>query len=251
MVASALKLPVRTEEFTGSEDDARHFIVSANLIRRSLTMAQRVMLVRDILLPQAEAEARERRIEGNTRGGSGQDSKSSAELRSTSEPEPSPRPEPKKASQVAAERSMGLASPRNIEYMKDVDDAPETRERIRRGEIKTAKAAAEAAAAELGKTEVPEPEPETTLNRTAWTHLGKACYLMRSAVEQLQGGKAGPGDHSPAESGNGSLKSATMRIRQRNSSARLSSKERLKPPSTRDRAACGTVPAACITASRY
>jgi len=43
--------------------------IAANLIRRHLTIAQRTLIVREILLPEAEAEAKTRLEEGRRRGG--------------------------------------------------------------------------------------------------------------------------------------------------------------------------------------
>jgi hypothetical protein len=178
-VASALDVPVRVQEFTGSEDEARRHIVSLNLIRRNLTMAQRVLIVRQVLLPEAKAEADKHRQETQGRP-SNDPAKLSADLRSDSDGQ--------KASQIAAERSAGLANARSIELMKDVDDAPQTQERIRSGEIKSAAEAARAAAKELGK----EPEELPALKpRTAYDYLGQALHNVRAATTRIEEGDRG------------------------------------------------------------
>jgi ParB/Sulfiredoxin domain len=170
-VASALKVPVRTVEFAGSEDEARRHIVSLNLIRRNLTMAQRVLIVRQVLLPEAEAEAKERQL---------------ANLNVNSESAPSGANS--KASQIAAERSAGLATARSIERAKDLDTAPQTQERIRSGEIKTVAEAARAAAEELGK----EPDELPALKpRSAYDYLGQALHNVRAATNRIEQGDRG------------------------------------------------------------
>jgi len=196
-VAAALKLPVRTEEFSGSEDDARRHIVSLNLIRRHLTMAQRTLIVRQVLLPEAEAEAKER--ERLSPGRPHLDpEKGSANLRDLSESDPAPRPEPKKASQVAAERSSGLASARSIETMAPVDDAPETQERIRRGEITSARDARGEALKETGKQGQEPEDVGVTQPRSALRHLTCARRDGRIACEDVEAKQAEQGD-IPAE----------------------------------------------------
>ena len=127
IIASVLDLPVRVEEFTGTEDQARFHIISLNVVRRHLTDAQRTLIARDLFLPDAEAEAKTRLEEGRRRGGA-----EHALAPTGAQANRAP-----KASQIAAERSHSLASSRSIERLASVDDAPHTQERIRRGEIKT------------------------------------------------------------------------------------------------------------------
>jgi hypothetical protein len=59
---------LRASEFTGDEAEARHFVVSTNLRRRHLTKPQIVMMVRDLILPDAIAAATESHREGTARG---------------------------------------------------------------------------------------------------------------------------------------------------------------------------------------
>jgi len=183
-VASALKIPVRVEEFIGTEQDARQHIVSLNLSRRHLSIAQRTLIVREIFLPEAEAEAQARQTEA---GGD----RKSEEYRSA--PAGASRSAPvKKAAEVAAERSMGLASARSIERMAPVDSAPETRERIRRGEIKTAMQARKEALKETGEQ---APQDVGVLKpRTAMQHLSCALRDVRRACEDVETKTAQAGD---------------------------------------------------------
>ena len=183
-VASALNIPVRVEQFTGTEDDARHHIVSLNLVRRHLNMAQRALIVRQIFLPEAEAEAEERLKEAGQGHGRGQDSLA-PDGATLSGPAPTGASSDtgKKATEVAAERSMGLASARSIERMAPVDDAPETQERIRSGEIKST---AEARREALKETGEQAPEDVGVLQpRSALRHLTCARRDAERACEDV------------------------------------------------------------------
>ena len=170
-VAAALKVPVRVHEFTGAEEEARRHIVSLNVIRRNLTMAQRGLIVREIFLPEAKAEA----SVGRPQKDQGKLAPSGANI-----------PAGKKASEIAADRSMGLANARTVERMAPVDDAPQTQERIRRGEITTATEARREALKETGSDEpqdVPVLQP-----RSAYHNLGLALSSIRNAIASIEKG---------------------------------------------------------------
>jgi len=179
-IAAALKIPVRVQEFAGTEDEAVGHIISANVVRRHLTMAQRAWIVRQFLLPEAEAEAAKRLQEGREKGAQTSESLAPSGARDSAGP---------KASQIAAERSNGLATARTIERLAPVDDAPETQERIRRGEITTA---AEARREALKETGADEPADLPALNpRTAYRRLGCALGDIRAALAAIEEGDRG------------------------------------------------------------
>jgi len=82
-LASVLRKPIVVNEFKGTEEQARDEVVSLNVARRHLTMAQRVLIVRELFLPQAKIEAEKRR---NQAAGKPQGTKSvSAEVREQTE----------------------------------------------------------------------------------------------------------------------------------------------------------------------
>jgi hypothetical protein len=179
---SALKVPVRVEEFKGTEEQARDHVVSLNVMRRHLTVAQRGLIVRQLYLPQARVEARER-----LRLSQGQGVKVAQNCATLTETA--------KATEIAAQRSSGLANIRTIELMKPVDEAPRTQERIRTGEIKTATQARREALKEVGNNEpkdVPKQKPQS-----AYRALGHALRWAGEACESLERGE--PGGVSPAD----------------------------------------------------
>jgi ParB-like chromosome segregation protein Spo0J len=136
LAAYQLGLPVRLEKFNGTEDEARSKVWSANVERRHLNTAQKGLLVREWFLPQAEEEAAQRQAEKPNKG------KDSVPLNLA---------ELGEAPAVAAQRSGVGISPATIRNMAPVDNAPQTKERIRNGEIATASAARKEALQETGK----------------------------------------------------------------------------------------------------
>lgn len=172
-IASALQLPVVVNEFQGTEQDAIDLVVSMNVMRRHLTMAQRTLLVMEILLPEAKREAAERQQQSGEQSGRGMNRLASNDANLT---------EGKKAVQIAADRSNGLTTATNLERMKAVADAPKTKEKIQSGEIKTVAEAKRSAEEETGES---TPDPETKLF-TAYDNLGKALQRVRRACEVLE-----------------------------------------------------------------
>lgn len=175
-IASALKVPLRVSEFIGTDPEARDHVLSLNVHRRHLTVAQRGLIVRELFLPEAKEKAEERHREGSARGG-----KATAEMQ-----QPSRGPS---AAQMAADASSGLANVRTVETMAPVDDAPETQERIRRGEIATAAEARREAIKETGQNE-PESVP-VQRPQTAWRDLGTALRNVTSAAKAIEEGRKG------------------------------------------------------------
>ncbi len=176
-VADAFSLPVRVEEFTGTEEQARDRVMSENVHRRHLTTAQRGLIVREMFLPEAKAEA-ERRVGGRPAKDSG---KPTAEMRQVNR---GPT-----AAELAVKASSGLATVRTVETMAPVDDAPQTADRVRRGEITTAAEARREAIKETGSAE-PEKLP-VVQPRSAYDRLGCALGDVRSATETLDSGAKG------------------------------------------------------------
>ena len=92
--------------------------MSLNLQRRSLSIAQRGLIVSQLYLPQAEAEAKER-------FGARTDLSGTLAPIGAKVPPTSPRSQrASKAVYIAAERSNGLASARTLERMAPVWEAP-------------------------------------------------------------------------------------------------------------------------------
>lgn len=177
-VASALKLPLRVVEFEGDQIAARDEVISQNVQRRHLTMAQRGLIVREFFLPDAKEQAKEQQRE---HGGTAPNTPRTNALSV---------PESAKAAEIAALQANGLATARTIETMAPVDDAPKTKERIRSGEIKSA---AEARREALKETGSPEPENMAALQPlSAFANLGHAAYKIRSACDAIQRGNRGP-----------------------------------------------------------
>lgn len=181
-LASALKVPVRVDEFKGTENEARDHVVSLNVMRRHLTMAQRGLIVRELYLPQAKAEAAKRQSQGApTIQEQDQRTERSSALSSAILEEDQIRA---KATEIAAKEANGLATARTIETMEPVDHAPKTQERIRSGEIKTAAQARREALKETRRT---EPEDLPALQpRSAFRQLGDALGKVKAACEALQ-----------------------------------------------------------------
>jgi hypothetical protein len=178
-LASALKLPLRVVEFDGDETAARDEVISQNVQRRHLTMAQRGLIVQELYLPQAEAEAKERHG-GDRRSEEFQERQLA----------------PLKAIEQAVAESNGLASARTLQRMAPVRDAPETQERIRSGEIKSSAQARREALKEIGSDEPADVGKTKPLS--AFRNLGAALGKVNDAcdaIERGDRGKSGLGGH--------------------------------------------------------
>jgi len=180
-VAEALRVPVRLRDFEGTEDEARHHIVSMNVRRRHLNTAQRGLIVIEVFLPEAEAEAEARREAGRVRGGQ----------EHALPPTGGRASRGKTAAEDAADRSMGLANTRTVERMTPVRDAPRTKERIRRGEIPTASQARREALAETGAAGSEPADVPATQPMSAYRLLGMALGKVRSAEDAIRRGDLG------------------------------------------------------------
>lgn len=189
-MASEYDLPVHLKEFDGDEAAARAYVFSANVVRRHLTAAQKVLAVKELFMPEAERRAKEAKKEG-----SGTRSEPGAGYRrdAVTSPAENGSDRGKTAAQIASELSGDIVSPRAIETMNNVDpvETPETVEAIKTGEITGQKAARTAAAKERGK-----PAPDLPEDRSARKLIGEARHFANRTLSALgepsQGGaKAG------------------------------------------------------------
>jgi len=182
-IAAALKAPLRTVDFSGDATAARDEVISQNVQRRHLTMAQRGLIVQELFLPQAEAEAKTRQEE---HGGTAPNT-----------PRQLAQSESARAVDQAAAESNGLASPRTLQRMAPVRDAPKTQERIRSGEIKTSTEARREALKEIGSD---EPEDVPALRPfSAYDNLGRARGVVAAACAAIERGDLGKTDGVPEE----------------------------------------------------
>lgn len=178
-IASALKVPLRIVEFAGDETAARDEVISQNVQRRHLTMAQRGLIVQELFLPQAEAAAKERAAQAPGQPQGAKQAPSANWRDETSV----------RAVEQAAAESNGLASPRTLQRMAPVRDAPKTQERIRRGEIKSSLEARREALKETGRD---EPEDVAALRPfSAFDNLGRALLNVRNVCEAIERGDRG------------------------------------------------------------
>lgn len=183
-VASALQVPIKISEVEGDEARARARVLSLNVSRRHLTSAQRAMIVRQLFLPEAKTQAKERH-----KANAGDRRSASATLRGPIESA--------KAAEIAVKESGALATVRAVEALAPLDEAPKTQERVARGEIKTVARARVAALEEIGRHEEAKKPPPVVQPRSAWDRLGCALGDVRSACESLEKGvigKVSPGD---------------------------------------------------------
>lgn len=194
-VASALRLPVRVTEVSGDEARARARIVSLNINRRMLTSAQRASIVRQLFLPEAKEQAKERLEKGRQTGGGDRKSeeyRSSAELRSSGR-----GAESIKAAEIAVRESGSLATVRSVEAIAPLDHAPKTQARVDKGEIKTVADARREALKEQGRD--PAERPPVLRPATAWDRLGRAAGEVRSARESVEAGRVSGRDVTEEE----------------------------------------------------
>jgi ParB-like chromosome segregation protein Spo0J len=184
--AAALGVPVRVETFQGDDAAARDHVISLNVKRRHLTMAQRGLIVQELFLPEAEARARKRAEEGRKRGAAvtNQDQSALGQKR----PQAS---ESTKAIEDAAQASQGLVKVNVLRDMAPVRHAPKTQERIRSGEIKTVVQARKEALRETGLDKVESERLPAVRTETAYRLLGRALEKVQSACASIEAGHIG------------------------------------------------------------
>ena len=208
-VAGQLGVPVTVTEFTGTEDDAAAYVLSANLVRRHLTAAQQALLAHELVAARAKAQAAKSLEDGRRRGGVhrqqltdqvvSQLPSEPASKQITAEqpsrgpvttyvhPEPAPRQPAGLWQDRASRMTGGVVSARSLQRIDAarLDEAPQTRERVMSGEIKSVVAASREAAKERG---APEIGPDLLGTYRA---LGKAAYNIRHAIECIKAGDLG------------------------------------------------------------
>lgn len=189
-VAAAFRLELSVEDV--SDRDPSQALAFYNRhtgpdMGKTLTAAQKTVMVWRSLVGQAKKEAEERELRGVTEdgaGGRGNIKTLASERARVSETG--------KAYQVAADRSNRLTSRSSLENFARyrVMEAPETLEQIWSGEITTVKAALESAAQELG---LELPPPGRTRVRTATEYAGESITAQRRTLEALRAGLLGKG----------------------------------------------------------
>ena len=131
--ASILKKSVRTEEFTGTEEQARHRVAILNLYRRHLTAAQHVLAARQLFSEDARKETAEAQKKGGAKGGQNRSS-----FRTLVSGDQDKKRGPQFEEIVAHKaQNVGLhgVTPRSVKALSGIEHAPETKARIERGEI--------------------------------------------------------------------------------------------------------------------
>jgi hypothetical protein len=187
-VAAAFKIPLRVDQFTGTEGQARDHVISLNVKRRHLTIAQRGLIVIELFLPEAEAKADERRRAAGEEYGRG----AKPQVNSLA-PVGAKLSESTRALEEAAQASQGLATVRTLQRMAPVRDAPKTRERIRSGEIKSGQQARREALKETGRDRTEPEHPPAVRTETAYRLLGRALEKVQSACDSIEAGHKGRG----------------------------------------------------------
>lgn len=172
-VASVTGHPVRLRDFNGTEADARAFVWSANAARRHLTIPQIALAAgRFGFIDQAKEQAQKQ----PPRTGDGK-------YRSPTAP----------WALIASKMVGGAVTPRTLERFSEarVAEAPETVDRIEKGQIRRVDVAVKEAAAERSliegrPVEVPPPVP-----RTPWDRLGCARGDVMAAERAILAGQRG------------------------------------------------------------
>lgn len=150
-IASALDIPVRADEI--GEDEAYDIVWSLNLERRHLTDIQLAVLYTERWYPKAKEEAKERQQEG---GGRGRESRYAG--LGGNPPKPGRAP---KATKLVADKTNGVVKEDRVKKALVIMQAPDTLERVRRGdpELDNITKAWRAALEELGKDRDHEARP--------------------------------------------------------------------------------------------
>lgn len=107
----------------------------------------------------------------------------------------------KEAAEIAVELAgaQGVISGRSVrDIAAAVENAPETRKKVKSGEITTITAAKESAKKETG-TEPEKPKSPSELSKTAWKRLGDAKSCIGLGVKALQEGRVGGTVSKPLE----------------------------------------------------
>jgi hypothetical protein len=132
------------DTFTGTNEEARDLVISANVHRRHLNNAQKAWTVRQLFLPQAKAEAEARMLAGSKLG-------------NVENPTANLQEGQGEATAAAVKKSGIPISPRSVASLAIVDHAPKTQSRILSGTINTVSEAEREARKEI---EASDTKPE-------------------------------------------------------------------------------------------
>lgn len=107
----------------------------------------------------------------------------------------------KEAAEIAVELAgaQGVISGRSVrDIAAAVENAPETRKKVKSGEITTIAAAKESAKKETG-TEPEKPKSPSEMSKTAWKRLGDAKSCIGLGIKAMQEGRVGGTISKPLE----------------------------------------------------
>ena len=176
--ASILKRPVRIEEFTGTEEEAKRHVAILNLHRRHLNTAQRALAAFNLFGEQAKIEAAKAKIQTQGRPN---------KLRGNF-PSVSQNRDDYKWQGIAAKKAneVGLnVKPDAIKAMATIALAPQAIATIERGEIKTITKAHEKALEELRRppTKLPQTADSLSIDR----RLGRCITDLTAIIRDTDG----------------------------------------------------------------
>jgi len=176
--ASILKRPVRIEEFTGTEEEAKRHVAILNLHRRHLNTAQRALAAFNLFGEQAKIEAAKAKIQTVGRPN---------KLRGNF-PSISQNGDDYKWQGIAAKKAneVGLnVKPDAIKAMATIALAPQAIATIERGEIKTITKAHEKALEELRRppTKLPQTADSLSIDR----RLGRCITDLTAIIRDTDG----------------------------------------------------------------
>ena len=176
--ASILKRPVRIEEFTGTEEEAKRHVAILNLHRRHLNTAQRALAAFNLFGEQAKIEAAKAKIQTQ-----GRPNKLEGFF-----PPVSKEAQDRKWQGIAAKKAneVGLnVKPDAIKAMATIALAPQAIATIERGEIKTITKAHEKALEELRRppTKLPQTADSLSIDR----RLGRCITDLTAIIRDTDG----------------------------------------------------------------
>lgn len=174
--ASVLKKPVKIEEFTGTEEEAKRYVAILNLHRRHLNETQRSAIAFRMFGEETKKEAAMARKANEGRPG---------KLEVKKPPVSGSRQE-RKWHEIAARKAKEIGinvSPNAIRMAATIVKAPKTSAAVERGEIKMTAVAYEKALEELG---LPVPDKkETVYQRSINNRLGLCVGQMQAILKEL------------------------------------------------------------------
>ena len=184
-VAAALRKPLKTESFKGTEDEAFDMVIELNRQLRVWTEMEKAFIVLDHYYPQAKAaaEAQQREAGAHEAGGG-------RGIEKPLLPRGNKGLRAPLAIEVANSRSGNLSRGRTLQRLLPLLEAPKTRERIERGEIKNPAQAYREAQKERGIEDAPK-DVAVTRPGSAYEHIGQIFYQIGRAEVALESGQTG------------------------------------------------------------